>query len=239
MYSMPRDIAHEKSIQAAQKAPELDAMLPEAHSMLGAIRSLGFEWEKAEHEFRKAFELDPQSQEVWINYTWFYLIPLRRFDEGIEAMEEALVKDPLSLISHYFLGYLYYFIRKWDLAIEHWKTTLELDPQYHSAHMVLGLAYVQKGMIEEGICACETALRVYRNWSRGWVGLVYALAGRIDAARELLSELQDRARAEYVPSLDFALLHLGLGQIERCFDRLEKTVDEHDEKIFVFLPDVP
>jgi tetratricopeptide (TPR) repeat protein len=154
-------------------------------------------------------------------------------------MEEALVKDPLSLISHYFLGYLYYFIRKWDLAIEHWKTTLELDPQYHSAHMALSLVYVQKGMIEEGICACDTALRVYRNWSRGWVGLVFALAGRIDAARELLSELQDRARAEYVPSLDFALLHLGLGQIERCFDRLEKTVDEHDEKIFVFLPDVP
>ena len=91
---MPRDLAHEKSLQAAQKALELDAMLPEAHSMLGALRSLGFEWEKAEYEFHKAFELDHKSQEVWINYTWFYLIPMRRFDEGIRAMEEELVLKP-------------------------------------------------------------------------------------------------------------------------------------------------
>ena len=116
---------------------------------------------------------------------------------------------------------------------------MDLDPQYHSAHMILALAYMQKGMIQEGIHACETALSVYRTWSRGWVGLAYALAGRDDATRELLSELQECTRTKYLPSLDFALLYLGLGQIEQCFDMLEKAADEHDEQIFIFLPDVP
>jgi TolB-like protein/Tfp pilus assembly protein PilF len=234
-YRMPREIAYEKSSQAALKALELDEMLPEAHSMLGALRAIGFEWKQAEREFRIALELDPKSQEVWINYTWFYLMPMGRLDEGIAGMEEALAKDPLSLISHNILGFFYYFAREWDLAIEHWNNALELDPQYHSAHMFLGLAYIQKGAIEEGICACETALRVYRNEAIGWVGLTFAKAGRTDAAQEFLCDLQDRACREHVPHLHFARLHLALGQIDQCFDRLEKAVVEHDDQIFIIL----
>jgi TolB-like protein/Tfp pilus assembly protein PilF/predicted Ser/Thr protein kinase len=237
-YNMPHKIAHAKSNQAAQKALDLDEKLPEAHSMLGALRAIEFDWKEAEREFNIALTLDPTSQEVLINYTWFFLMPLRRFDEGIIAMKEVLEKDPLSLIAHNTLGFFYYFIKEWDFAIEHWKNTLELDPQYYSAHNFLGLTYAQKGMKEEIIHECETALRAKRNESIGWVGLAFARIGLTDKAQKLLNELKEQSSKKDVPHLDFALLHLGLSQIELCFDRLEKAIIEHDDRIYIILHDI-
>jgi TolB-like protein/uncharacterized protein (DUF1330 family) len=53
-----------KSLAAISKALELDDSLAEAHSMLAAFRTWGeWDWEKAEPEFRRAIELDPNLAE--------------------------------------------------------------------------------------------------------------------------------------------------------------------------------
>jgi serine/threonine-protein kinase len=233
---MPREISNRKSSQTAIKALELDEMLPEAHSMLGAVHAIEFDWKEAEREFRDALELDPKSQEAWINYAWFYLIPMRRVDEAIIAMEKVLAIDPLDLISHGLIGNYYYFIQQWDSAIEHWNTVLDLDAN-NRVHMWLGLAYVQKGAIEEGIRLCETALRLYRIEAIGWVSLAFSLAGRFDAAHELLEELLDYAgKGNTLPTF-LSIAYFGLGEIDQSFDWLEKAFDEHNDRIFYVLGD--
>jgi len=188
------------SRQAALRALELNGMLPEAHSMLGVLRALEFDWKEAEREFRVSLELDPRSEDVWVNYAWHYITPMGRLNQAIEAMQKVLERDPLSLIAQGLLGFCNYFLRKWDDAILHWRSALDLDPQYYSAHVWLILNYIQKGMIDEGIQACETALSHWRdmNLAVGIIGLAFARAGRTAQARELLKELQDRARTAYV-----------------------------------------
>jgi tetratricopeptide (TPR) repeat protein len=230
---MPPQIAYLQPNQAALRTLELNEMLPEGHAMLGALRAIEFDWQGSEREFLMALELDPQSAEVWADYTWFYLTPMRRLNEAIVAMQKVLVIDPLSLISHNLLACWYRFILQYEQAIDHWRNALELYPEYPWGHLNLGLTYIRKGMINEGIRYCERALHLSRDLMFiGYVGWAFARAGRIDASRELLKELQDLAQKAYVPPSPFALIYLGLGETDQAFDWLEKTVDEHDQWFF-------
>lgn len=55
--------------------------------------------------------------------------------------------------------------------------------------------------------------------------------GRISEAQSILEELHERAQKQYVPPFSFACCCLGLGEIDRGFEWLEKSVDEHDSVI--------
>jgi len=210
----PPRIANLQSSQAALKALELNAALPEAHAMLGALRALDYDWMGSERESHLALDLDPKSEEVWINYTWCHLTPMRRLDEAIVAMHKALERDPLSLISHNLIAYWHLLLQQWDRAIDHWRNTLELDPQYYPAHTFLSLAYIRNGMIDEGIRSCERALHFMRIAAIGWIGCAFALAGRTREPQELLEELLDLAGKAYVQSCSIALIYIGLGEID-------------------------
>jgi eukaryotic-like serine/threonine-protein kinase len=227
----PRKEANVQAGQFAQKILELDGMLPEAHAMMGILRAIEFDWKGSETEFGRALELDSQSGEVWLNYIWCYLMPLRRMDEAIIETKRALDLDPLNLVLHVALGICLCFTQRWDEGIRHFLKTLDLDPHYHSTNLMLGLAYIREGMIEEGIRHCDAALEVNRDtqWVVGIAGYGYARAGRTDTARELLKELHDRSRKAYVLPSSLAWIHLGLGEIEDALELLEKAAEEHDD----------
>jgi hypothetical protein len=50
--------------------------------------------------------------------------------------------------------------------------------------------------------------------------------GETDKAKEVLNQLEAFAKSRYVPSYLVARVHLGLGDIERVFELLEKALDE-------------
>ena len=64
-----------------------------------------------------------------------------------------------------------------------------------------------------------------------FLGFAYAKAGQIDEAKKLLAELESLARREYVIPSSFAMIYLGLGEIDKTFDWLEKAVDELDHSM--------
>ena len=68
----------------------------------------------------------------------------------------------------------------------------------------------------------------------GALGLACALSGRMGQAQKLLAESQDLSQKGYVSPWSFGAIYLGLGEIDRCFDWLEKAVDEHDPMILHF-----
>jgi hypothetical protein len=51
-------------LRLSSRALDLNPMLPESLSMLGAIRAADFDWKEAERKFRLALELDPNSDET-------------------------------------------------------------------------------------------------------------------------------------------------------------------------------
>jgi len=71
-----------KARAAAVKALEIDDLLGEAHSDLGAVYCSEWNWSEGEREFKRALELSPNYPTGHMAYSW-YLMPMGRSDESI------------------------------------------------------------------------------------------------------------------------------------------------------------
>ena len=120
-------------------------------------------------------------------------------------------------------------MRQYDKAIEQFRKTLELDPNYPQARYWLGLAYMQKGMYEEAISEHKKAIALDNTSRRvAQLGYAYAVAGKRDEAQKILDELKELSKQPqgYVSPFDFALIYMGLGDKDQTFIWLEKTYEE-------------
>ncbi len=58
---------------------------------------------------------------------------------------------------------------------------------------------------------------------QGSLGHAYAVSGSRDEAEKLLAELKDLSLQKYVSPYDIALIYIGLGQMDRAFEWLQKA----------------
>src|SRR6266545_905526 len=127
---------------------------------------------------------------------------MRRFDEGMAEIRRASDIDPLSLIISADLSAPLFFARQYDQAIESLKTTLEMDPNFASAHIRLGANYHQKGMYEEALAEYQRMLKLlgggkYRLGISVELALLYAASGKRVKAQDILDQLEDQAKQSY------------------------------------------
>ena len=70
--------------------------LAEAHSAMGNVLADHREWAAAEHEFKRAIELDSRNALAHYFYGFAVLTPMGRIDEGIVELKKSLEVDPLA-----------------------------------------------------------------------------------------------------------------------------------------------
>jgi hypothetical protein len=70
-----------------------------------------------------------------------------------------------------------------------------------------------------------------RSANRALLTDAYGRAGQTHEARQLLAELTERARREYVSGYDMALAHLGLGDKGEVLRSLERAFEERDQEL--------
>jgi len=232
---MPPKEASAKCWEASQKALELNEFLPEAHSMQGLLLATQFDWKGAEREFRRALELGPKIRDVWMHYGLSYLVPMRRLNEAIDALQRAVELDPLSPLPRHQLGIVYLMNRQFDHAMKQYRKALELGPNFSAAHALLGFTLTYTGKSDEGIAKIETAVQMLERspLSLAILGLASAMAGRTDDAQKLLTELRDLAQESKVAPFYHGLVYLGLDEMNQCFDLLEKAIEERDTWLFL------
>jgi tetratricopeptide (TPR) repeat protein len=131
------------------------------------------------------------------------------------------------------VAWILYFARRYDEAIEQGRQTLELDPNYATAYRILGWAYEETGLYDEAISAHLRAseLTDYGLNFTAQLGRAYALAGRQDEARKVLAELRKTSAETYVSSLDIAIIHAALGEIDPAFEWLERAYEERADHL--------
>jgi TolB-like protein len=104
---------------AAEKAIELDPLLAEAHSALGAAYARKGQWSLAEQSLRRAIEIEPNLAMAHDNLTWFFLFPLGRIEEAVREARNEVKLDPLSPMAHYLLAETLISAGRYDDAANH------------------------------------------------------------------------------------------------------------------------
>jgi tetratricopeptide (TPR) repeat protein len=115
-----------------------------------------------------------------------YCFPARL--EEMLVLEGALKANPADARAHYYLGNLLYDKQRYDLAIEHWELSCELDPSFSIPFRNLGIAYYN----------------IHHNANRAHDVYEKAFAANPDDARLLyeLDQLQKRMNVRTADRLD-------------------------------------
>jgi serine/threonine-protein kinase len=225
---MPSKEAVAKEKEFAQKALEIDPELPEAHLSLACALSGAFDWRNAQIEFDRAIELNPNLAWAYEIYAWF-LGGLGRLDEAIAKDKKAIELDPLNSFFQSALAYYLYHARRYDDAIVQIKKTLELDPASTLGRHLLGCCLLWKGDTAGAIAEFQRSkIMVTGAWYQGLLGYAYAISGDRPKAEQMLRELEEMAKRQYVSTTAFADIHLGLGEKEKALDWLEKSYENQE-----------
>jgi eukaryotic-like serine/threonine-protein kinase len=214
-----------KAREAAKKALELDDTLAEAHTEMGMIDFMyEFDWSAAEREFRRAIELKPSYAHAHEYYGW-YLVSAGRIEEGIEESKRARELDALSLETNAMAGQNFYFAHQYDLAIDTFRKTLDMEPNYWIARTLLGSSYEAKGDFPRAVAECEKGRKIETSipLALSLLGHAYAVSGKKREAEQALKELKDWSKQSYVPAYNLAEVYIGLGEKEQALASLEKA----------------
>lgn len=217
-YVPPGD-AFPRARAAANKAIELDPDLAEPHASLGFV-SLLHDWNVGESEthFLQGIKLDPCYA---TGHQWYadFLAATGRLEEAWKETQLAKELDPLSVIINWNVGWILHFSRKYKEALNQFRSTLELDPNYLVTRMFLGQTYVQLQEFDKAREEFQRALDLSGGaaFALGLLGHCIALAGEKNEALRLLERLDELSQARYVSPDFFAWIHLGLGAVEEAF----------------------
>ena len=220
--------AYTKAKAAALKALQLDDSLAEPHATLGVIkRDFEWDWAGAEAEFQRAIELNPGYVEA---YHWrsTLLGMMGRKAEALREKARALAMDPLSIVIRTDLARMLYFFRNYDRSIQEFRSALDMDPNFGSAHLWLAHAYQQKGMLEEALSELKEGLHLSGDstYALAKLGHGYALAGLSAEARSVLGRLGKISKQQHVSPYDLAMIHVGLGETDKAFGFLELAYEQ-------------
>ena len=226
---LPPNEGYPKAKRAATKALELDNTLAEAHTSLASILNTDWEWTEAEREFKEALRLNPNYPTA---HHWYsiHLMTMGHLDEAIKEAKAAQELDPLSPQIHAYAGILHFCARHFDSAFEEFDRSLELDPNSVAAHEYRCYVYLLKSMFEEALTEMQLVLQFFHMSTanvRAFAGAVYAMAGRIEEAKRIIRECEEKSAHEYVDPKWLVWAHSRLGNKDRAFGWLEKAFEAH------------
>jgi serine/threonine-protein kinase len=217
--------------RAADMALELDPALADAHKVRGLI-AMNHDWDHAEaaRALTRAVELGPGSASAHLWNAWRLALLEQQHREALLELEESERLDPLDLQVKTLIGYVHYFRRDLDRAIQQFEKVLALEPSFAFAHYALGDAWTQRGQYERAFAEFDKAIELGgRSVNHiGVLGYAHGRAGNRDQATALLQELTARAAEGSVSAMWIALIHLGLSDLERVFEWLDRACTERD-----------
>jgi TolB-like protein/DNA-binding winged helix-turn-helix (wHTH) protein/Tfp pilus assembly protein PilF len=223
----PRD-AFPRAKAAAIRALELDDSLGEAHTSLAFCLD-GFDWDgkAADHEFRRAIELNQGYATAHHWYAW-HLSLSGRNNDAIAEMKRAQSLDPLSLIINADLAELLLIAHLTDASIDQSRRTIELDANFPLAHTQLGLAYLQRAMHADAISELEKAVQLSAGSTTCTANLAraYAASGRRSEAVQLLDDLKKRSNATSSNAAEIAVVYAALADGDQAMTWLERGYAE-------------
>src|SRR4029077_2321354 len=155
-----------------------------------------------------------------------------RYDDAVLEVRLARELDPLMVQSDVATTLLRG--GRIEEAIKEARRGLQADPRAPRCHSVLGWALIFHGENTAGIAELEHAVSLTPGATlfSSQLGQAYALTGSIEKARQILSQLRERATLEFVSPYHFAYVHAGLGEADAAIDWLERAFERRSGAIY-------
>ncbi len=226
---LPPSEAMPKARAAALRALELDETLSDAHVSLGLVKSR-YDWDGsgAEHEFKRAIELNRSNAMAHLWYGWS-IAATGQIGAGRAELQRAHELDPLATFIEVGVAQTFYYARQYDEAIARLRKIVELDPGFLPARYTLGVAYAQKRMYKEALAEVQKAVAMEDDAGvQLWVvGYVHAVCGnRLEAERVL-------ARIHGNEGYSRAAIYAALGDKDAAFEQLDQAYQGRDENLIL------
>jgi tetratricopeptide (TPR) repeat protein len=221
-----------KSLAAARRALELDGQMSEALATLASAEQQAWHWAESERAYRRALDINPHDVNSRFGLAGL-LIHQGYTAEGAALARAARDLDAHSTRSTVRLGWLLYHARQYDAAARELRAVVDAQPANGGALWILGFVLIELREFDEAIAVLERAAHVSnRNGSDlGVLARAYGRAGRLEDAWQIIGELEERARAGYVPPAVFVNAYMGVSDYDAAFAALDRAYREHSNVV--------
>ncbi len=144
--------------------------------------------------------------------------------EDVIALKQAIAQNPEGAKAYYYLGCLYYDKRQYDVAMEAWEKSVDLDSSFPTVHRNLALGYFNKQHKEMLAVQCmEEAFALNDKDARIFMELdqLYKRLGRDHGMRlERFEQYMDLVQQRDDLRLEYATLLNMTGQFEKAYEEI-------------------
>jgi Tfp pilus assembly protein PilF len=223
----PQPEARRIARAAANRALELDDTLAEAHSANAhAALWLEWDWAVAERAFLRAIELNPN----YANTHHLYAHLLERTgkaENAVQEFERALELSPSSAQDLVCYANHLIWVGRYNDADAALARAHEANPSYAYTHLARGFLHERRGDLEAAFAEFKQGAEASDGKPDCVAEVAYghAILGRREEARRLLEDLMVQSAHKFVPTMNMALVHVGLGEMDEAFVWLEKAFE--------------
>ena len=235
VYGRPEQLRpmYDQAIAAARRSIELAPDLANAHLALAfALYAGRLDVRAARAPFDKAFTLGGGDADILGLYA-LYCARSGREEVARQAAARAVALDPLNPRAWRTAGTVAYSARHYQVAIDHWRHALKLNPKLSAAPSMIASALYLLGRDEEA----EAALVADSNHSFQLAATAIIKrrldkeAAALEAERDLVAEFGDAALYQQ------AQIRAQQGEVEAALDALEKARAVGDSGVLYLLTD--
>ncbi len=237
--SVPSE-AGPKAKAAALQAIALDEACAEAHEALAVVKTwTDWDWAGAQREWRRTFELNPNSSNAHAYYAHFLAI-IGRADEAVPHSERAIELDPANALFQAMYAVVLVNGRRYDDALAAASAALAIQPDMGVAQGARQRAYIMKGMREEVLASQRE--RIAKDPGRvaafekglsegGYEGAQRALADLLAARYEKAGGVPGGGASRVFMPCGIAVRFLEARDYDRALDWFEKAYDVRDPEL--------
>ncbi|MEP0132988.1 MAG: adenylate/guanylate cyclase domain-containing protein [Eudoraea sp.] len=229
---LPYNEVSEKEEAARNKALMLDSSLVEIHARMAVYNTWGdWNWKKAEQEFLKAIELNPNYAFSQAYYSHFLAI-MGNPEKGLPHSELAMELDPFNTLYISIHGQALKNAGRFDEALELLLKLYEIEPDQGIALPALWAVYHELGDKKKALDIAKKIYKLRENESalkaidQGFEEGGYNLA--MQRTAEMMISKSDSV---YYPLGQIVTLYCRAGMKEEALEWLEKAYEEHDSNM--------
>lgn len=234
----PREM-HAGFLEAHRRAVDLGGLTPELRvDRAGALHIFERKFQEAEAELLQARREQPGLATVFVRLTMLYAT-MSRFDDALDLIDQARATDSLWPGLPAAEIFVHFCLRNFETAVACGKEAVELYPYMPLDRSLYAQALEYEGNVEQALAEYRLLLSTSpdTHWLRALEAVCLAKHGSRAAALELLGELQNIRRGDYVDACMMALLQDALGNRGQAFLELERAGHENSATLFLLQVD--